>query len=219
MEAFEKENYRRNLPHRQPKTGIFNICFRLNGTLPRFKLQELKDLRDFKIAEIQTTYGHVSDTMIRDLIRKEHDLYFGKFDELLDQNSTGPKFLKEPEIAEIVADCLKYWAEKERYTLICFCIMSNHVHLMLTDIEKQLFRILQTIKTYTATKANEKLNRKGEQFWQRESYDNLVRDEEDLSIKLRYILNNPVKANLITNWKDWRFSYLNPAFEKYFYAD
>ena len=27
-----------------------------------------------------------------------------------------------------------------------------------------------------------------------------------------YILNNPVKAGLVNEWKDWKFAYVNPEF-------
>jgi REP element-mobilizing transposase RayT len=214
MEKFEKEYYRRNLPHWQPRDGIFNICFRLANTLPIEKWLTLKEHRKNRIIELDHQAPYLSRTALNNLLKDEEDLYFGKFDELLDQQENGPKFLEDSEIAEIVSACLHYWEKEKRYRLICYCIMPNHVHLMIKDIQKPLYRILQTIKSYTSKLANEKLNRSGQAFWQKESYDNLIRNEDDMASKIQYIINNPVKAKLVNDWKRWEHTYMNPAFEE-----
>ena len=45
-------------------------------------------------------------------------------------------------------------------------------------------------------------------FWQHESYDHVVRDEQELIRIVRYILNNPVKAGLVANWQDYPFLFV-----------
>jgi len=40
-----------------------------------------------------------------------------------------------------------------------------------------------------------------------ESYDHIVRNEEELRKTARYILNNPVKAGLCECPEDWKWSY------------
>jgi hypothetical protein len=176
-----KEHYTRNLPHWQPKNGVFNICFRLEGSLPKEVVLGLKQLQDVRYKELSK---NISDsTLLKEALRKEHDLYFGKFDELLDKSSCGPKYLSSPDIAQIVFDCLLYWHEQQRYKLICFTIMPNHVHVILYKIQMPLFSILQTIKSYTAKLANRILDKTGLPFWMQESYDNLVRDRKGLALQ------------------------------------
>lgn len=106
--------------------------------------------------------------------------------------------------------------------------MPNHVHMVMrlvgrnesslrsrpvgrNDIPtyngKPLFRILQSLKRHTATDCNRLLRRSGA-FWQDESYDHVVRDEEELERTIWYVLNNPVNAGLAKEWKDWRWSYV-----------
>jgi putative DNA methylase len=65
-----------------------------------------------------------------------------------------------------------------------------------------LASVLHSWKSYTAKEANRILGRSGE-FWQREYYDYLVRDEEDFYRYLEYTLQNPVKAGLCERWEDW----------------
>lgn len=209
----EKTHYKRNLPHIQPPDGVFNICFRLCNSLPKEKWLSLKEQRDFKIKEIKEVIK--DPLMAKSAIRSERINYFGKYDSLLDSNDFGPTHLKSPPIAQVVYDCLLYWHNQKRYKLICFCIMPNHVHLILYQIQKPLFRILQSIKIYTAKKANLILNNKGTPFWHPESYDNLVRDRDDLRFKVEYVLQNPVKAHLVKHWADWDFTWPNPAFNDF----
>lgn len=49
-------------------------------------------------------------------------------------------------------------------------------------------------------------------FWQPESFDRLIRDANDLDQKIKYVLNNPVKAGLVKHWKDWLYSYCDKNF-------
>ena len=85
--------------------------------------------------------------------------------------------------------------------------MSNHVHLVIKNVQRDLFRILQSIKRYSARKANIVLNRTGYNFWADESYDHLIRDANEMARIIDYTLNNPVKINLVKNWEDWPHSY------------
>ena len=77
--------------------------------------------------------------------------------------------------------------------------MPNHVHVLIQTLgEQSLARIVHSWKSYTAHRANEILGRSGT-FWQREYFDRIVRDEEDLRRTIEYVIENPVKAGL----RDW----------------
>jgi putative transposase len=43
-------------------------------------------------------------------------------------------------------------------------------------------------------------------FWQARYYDRNVRNEEELTVKLRYLHRNPVKRGLIKTPADWKWS-------------
>lgn len=70
----------------------------------------------------------------------------------------------------------------------------------------KLTRILREIKGSTAREANKILKRSGA-FWQHESYDHVVRDGKELERIIGYVLNNPVSAGFINDWKKWKWSY------------
>ena len=80
------------------------------------------------------------------------------------------------------------------------------LHGRISDSTYRVTKILQDLKKYTARKCNKLLNRSGS-FWQHESYDHVIRNEEELNKIVEYILNNPVKAKLVENPYDWKWSY------------
>lgn len=101
--------------------------------------------------------------------------------------------------AEVVANSVLFGHERD-YILQTWCVMPNHVHLLLRLIEgKCLAYSMQALKSSTAHRINKLLGRSGA-VWEREYFDRLIRPGQLVAAK-NYILKNPTKANL-QNW-DW----------------
>ncbi len=166
---FYREFYRRNLPHYQPEDGIFFITTRLAFSLPEYILKELQTKKEL----FEKAIKYIDDQNKKELIKEFHKSYFIKFDEFLDKFNKSPKWLYKTEIAKIVEDNLNYWNEK-RYLLLSYCIMPNHLHLMIkplkteNNIYESLKKIMFGMKSYTANECNKILERTG-QFWHNES--------------------------------------------------
>ena len=196
---------RRNLPHLEFPNSTYFVTFRLNGSVPQSVLLKWKQERH----EILQN----RDRQKRNLTPFEHQrlkyLFSQKIEKYLDQ-SYGECWLRNPEVASIVASALKYFDGK-RYNLHAWCLMPNHVHVVFTAISKgyrldsDLIPILHSWKSYTAHQANRILNRSGK-FWQDEYYDHLIRSDDEFSFYVKYTLESPVKANLSTDWKDWKWT-------------
>ena len=205
-----KPFYRKDLPHFQPPDDtVFFITTRLDGSLPKESIDKLNEIREqeIKVAEA----SNISYQEKRLQIDNAHKRFFGKYDDLLDNLIIGNNWLKIPAIAQVVIDSLHFF-NNQRYELICFSVLSNHIHIVF-EVKKEyaLYGIMKSIKNYSAKKANELLDRSG-QFWQHESYDRVVRDANELSRIIFYTLNNPVKAGLCKTWEEWAFSYVNPLY-------
>lgn len=117
-------------------------------------------------------------------------------------------WLRNPQVADLVAAAI-HFRDAKVYDLLTFCIMPNHVH-MLISVERSdasLYRILQSLKSYTARESNALIGRSGA-FWHHESYDHVVRDEAELERTVWYILDNPVKAGLCKHWRDWKWTFV-----------
>jgi putative transposase len=71
---------------------------------------------------------------------------------------------------------------------------------------KSLSKIMQSLKGFTASKANDILQRSGP-FWQDESYDHIIRSEGELERVVKYVVYNPVKAGLVKEWREWMWTY------------
>ncbi len=114
-------------------------------------------------------------------------------------------FLRQDAIAELVVCSLRYGAQEGRYVLANFVIMANHVHVLLLP-KMSVSKSMKSLKGYTAREANRLLDRTGEPFWQKESYDHWVRNEEERLRIAAYIENNPVKAGLVSLAQEYRWS-------------
>ncbi|WP_395070748.1 transposase [Gracilimonas sp.] len=118
-----------------------------------------------------------------------------------------------------------HFRDQIKYNLYAYCIMPNHVHLVFQHLSNStketkdvypVTDILASLKKYTARLCNQKLSRTGNPFWHPESYDRVVRDSSELHRVIHYTLYNPVKAGLITNWKEWPNSYCKNEFRDLF---
>ncbi len=201
------QSYNRNLPHIQPPGATFFITFRLAGSLPISVLMELQAETLRLQAEIERDPDPAKRVSRAYL---EHRRFFGRWDQELDKG-LGPDWLRNAAVASLVADNLHFHNGK-RYELVVFCIMPNHVHVVLRPLLKDgesyypLAQIMHTMKGYTAGRANRLLGRSG-QFWLHESYDHVVRDANELERIVKYVVNNPVKAGLVLEWQQWPWTY------------
>lgn len=115
-------------------------------------------------------------------------------DRLLDEARLGPAYMRMPAIAQVVIASIREGAPAD-YLLHAWVVMPNHVHVLLTPkIEASV--ALCRLKGASARKANQLLGLTGQPFWQGESYDHLVRSQEEFERIANYILQNPVRAGL-----------------------
>jgi len=174
------QTYRRRLPHQHSEGQALFLTWHLHGSLPHARYPPPGKL----------TAGEA----------------FVWMDRYLDTTRVGPLFLKQPAVAKIVADTIRYAASTLNfYDLDAFVVMANHVHMLVTP-KVEPPRFMKSIKNYSARKANLELGRTGQTFWQSESYDHWVRDGRELERIRLYIENNPVKAGLVKRPEQFRWS-------------
>ncbi|HEV8147725.1 MAG TPA: transposase [Bryobacteraceae bacterium] len=162
--------YERRLPHCHIIGEPLFVTFRLHGSLPTSRVFPPSNMNDGET--------------------------FAAMDRLLDHTRTGPMFLAQPEIAQVIVDALHDGERRfNRYQLHSYVVMANHVHILTTPTQPAT-QWLGALKGFTAHRANYLLGRGGS-FWQDESYDHLVRDSVEFDRIRRYIENNPVRAGLV----------------------
>jgi len=190
--------HKRHLPHLHPSEGIFFITYRLVDSLPKEIVNALHD-----------EYKNEKESI---LIQPNKHSYFVAFDEYMDKYKSDKNYLSILEIAEINKKAIHYY-DSNYYQLISYCIMSNHIHLVIKLTEKapDLSQIMHSIKRFTAKESNIVLNQKGA-FWMKESYDHLIRSNKELKNVVNYVINNPVKAGLVKDWEDWPHTFVRLDF-------
>lgn len=199
--------YKRNLPHIQPPGATFFITFRLAGSLPKSVVKQWNREQAWLSHLAETNFTHYQKVRI-DYERK----WFAKFESLLDESTTGPVWLRQDRIASLIAESLHH-RDGKVYRLDAFTIMANHVHTVIkplkiigTEDYYSLAKIMQSLKGFTARRANSVLGREGE-FWAHESYDHWIRNATERQKIVAYVLNNPVKAHCVNRWQEWNWSY------------
>ncbi len=172
--------YERKLPHWQPEGFALFVTWRLHGSLPS---RILKDLKYEKAGK-----------------------RFVDADLILDTTNSGPLWLQDRQIARLVVDAILFGESDLRlYQRIAYVVMANRVHILVIP-HTSLARITRAIKGYTSREAKQVLGRTGKPFWQDESIDRWVRNEEELRRIQRYIEYNPVRAGMVKRIEDWPWS-------------
>ena len=184
------------LPHWTREGATYSVIFRLADSLPQEVLQGWLEERERLIKRAKKKSIALPKADEKNLQK----LFSEKIEKCLD-SGIGECWLKRDDVAQLVANAMMEF-DGERYDLIAWCIMPNHVHVIVRPTAgNTLPEILHSWKSFSAKHANKLLERTGT-FWQTESYDHLIRDAADYYHCVEYVLQNPEKAGL-ENWK-WR---------------
>jgi putative transposase len=96
--------------------------------------------------------------------------------------------------------------KKYGFRLHNFCIMPNHIHLLISPTNgTSLSRILQWIKTRSAKRWN-CIHGSKDHLWGERFFSRAMKDAREYSLVYNYIDQNPVKAGLAVNPADWETS-------------
>lgn len=210
------------------------VTYRLAGSIPKATVREYRAKREWLANELKRTRENTSqsdsDELLAHLARIEEFSreWFIKFEDILHKAATGPMWMRDERVANAVCESLSK-ADGKDYRLDAYSVMSNHVHAVFqpflseTDLREAidddgrtvflsdcpgLSRIMHAVKGSSARACNLLLSRSG-QFWEHESFDHFLRAGQFFRT-IKYVLNNPVKAGLVKDWKEWRWTYCRP---------
>lgn len=107
---------------------------------------------------------------------------------------------------------LKNTKEKYEYELYSYCLMDNHVHLLIMDSNKKISSIIQSIAVTYALYFNKKYDRVGHLFQNRYN-SKCVENQIYLFNVIRYIHRNPEKA-MIELTEKYKWSSYNDYFRE-----
>lgn len=167
-----------NLPHWRQEGVTYFVTFRTADSLPQEKLKQWQEEKDIWIKQHPEPHDEAT--------RQEFYKRFPNRIQLWLDQGHGECLLKKQQYKTIVENALTHF-RGDRYDLDELVVMPNHVHVIVTPkVEYELSSILHSWKSFTATAINKKTGKNGT-FWQKESFDHIVRSPAQLEKIRTYI--------------------------------
>ena len=104
----------------------------------------------------------------------------------------------------IVHDQILRLCAAQRFAIDAYCYMPDHLHLILTgqDSDSDLRRCITGVKQSAAFYFKKATRRR---LWQRYGYERVLRNEQEKIAFIRYIIENPLRAELVESPLDYPF--------------
>ena len=117
----------------------------------------------------------------------------------------GIKVFHSKEIVDIHLKILKEASLRNGFEVIVYCFMPDHLHFLnIGNNDKS--NLITFIKCYKQVSGFAHKKKMGLDLWQKSYYDHILRKEESIEDIVRYILENPVRKDLVNNARDYPFS-------------
>jgi len=138
--------------------------------------------------------------------RLQHFEYLGTYTYFLTiLTSDRQNYFKERCTVEPLIRLLKETSEKECFSVSVYCFMPDHLHLLVSGLEDQsnLQNFVKLYKQKSGFWFKQKTHLK---LWHLSYYDHILRKVEALTNVAMYILNNPVRKGIVSDFKEYWFN-------------
>ena len=212
-----------SLPLTDEEKALGFLGWHERGYLPHCDFPGLVQFVTFRLADSMpaSRRGEWEHLLAIENIREKR----AKLEEYLDRG-IGECHLRDSRMAKLAEDALLFFHE-QRYELLAWCVMPNHVHVLVHVWQTPLGKMVQSWKRHIATQSEAYLSERRSPTrrvssidtkaparraalqllrWEREYWDTFMRDEEQERTAIRYIESNPVKAKLSRAPEGWPFS-------------
>ena len=180
---FQLSTMRKNISHFDIGLDPVHINYRLHGSIPKIVRQRIdhwhtaeRDRIDAKLSDLPAVrYDNTRRREMKQLRRRlEHATDRG-----MHTSTTGPRWLAQPAIRTTVLDSWRFLAREGELELHAVCVMSNHVHVIVSARDAQTCidcgQLMSRHKTFTAGACNKLLKRSGQSFWAKNYFDRTIR--------------------------------------------
>ncbi len=187
------------LPHWEVGGGRYFITIHLAGAIPIEGQRRLRALTEtFKRAEGRDDPRHL----------QLQRLIFREMEEWLDR-AVPNAHLQRSDIAAMVVEAIEHRHNCEKWSMFEYVIMPTHLHLFCELGAYGLKETMEDFKRWTGHGAAKLLGVPCDRFWQREWFDHWSRSPEEDERIMDYIRNNPVKARLVSDHRQWPYGSWN----------
>jgi putative transposase len=181
------------LPHWEVEDGRYFVTLHLAGAIP---------------APGRARLGRIADELRRLSAESERERLqlqrriFGEMERWLDRSTWNPLLAQKP-LADMVTSAIRHRHERGDWQVWEYVVMPTHLHLFCEAGGCGLKHALDDFKRWTGHEAAKLVELKNQRFWQDEWFDHWSRSDEEDERIVAYIRNNPVKAGLVQDYKEW----------------
>lgn len=101
---------------------------------------------------------------------------------------------------------LKKYSRERDTRILAYCLMTNHVHLLIKPKENDsLYKMMQGVTLCYTQYANRKYNRTG-RLWESRYHSCIVDKDSYLWAVARYIETNPIRARMVKKAEDYAYA-------------
>jgi len=140
-------------------------------------------------------------------MNKERNFYKNTYHHLYNRGANKSDIFFEKENYLYFLRRLQYYKSKYQIEILAYCLMPNHFHLLVKQQSDELLIsdfISSLLNSYVKS-INKKFHKSGTLF-ESKTKSKHIADEDYLIWVIKYILENPVKANIVQKAIDWEFS-------------
>jgi putative transposase len=111
---------------------------------------------------------------------------------------------KDEGVAAMVATELLRASELHKVEVTAYAVLSDHVHALLTG-ESPNAGIPATLRRWKQFTGYWFSKTSGARLWQKNYWDRLIRDDDEMLRSMRYVVRNPIRHDLATGVRDYRW--------------
>ena len=124
---------------------------------------------------------------------------------VISRGNNRQEVFRKPEDFQAFLNVLADLKERKPFELYGYCLLNNHFHLLMRPVDATISRILQSLLV-SHTQRYHKHYHSGGHVWQGRFKSPVIQNDEHLLTVLRYIEANPLRAGIVSQAADYRWS-------------
>ena len=114
-------------------------------------------------------------------------------------------YFTETDVVDVSIEILQEVARSKRFKILTYCFMPDHLHLLVVG-ESENSNLKKFISLFKQKSGYWYKMNFDKELWHVSYHDHVLRREENLETVAMYILGNPVRKGLVSDYKEYRFS-------------
>ncbi len=136
------------------------------------------------------------------------NLKINSFNHIFNRGFQKSQIFKDPEDYLFFLYKIMSLIRKKNLKIYAFCLMPNHFHLLIRDQQKNTPHVMNSLQAAYAKYFNAKYRQSGHLFQGPYKNKKISSNLDFMRVK-KYIMNNPLKDNLVKDLNKWPYASLN----------